>query len=175
MTLEARGRVELDAEAEELSRRYALGDCTSAWLETSYLIRVVTGWIVVVISLVNLIASFVPAEHDAGTWLLSLIALPAGGLIIAVRPRSRLVRLYLFEGGVVRAANAGPGPRLVVLPWADLSKVTPRVDSDGDLVSCVLRGRSGIKLALGRNDGTAAPRAITDAAGRVLAGRPPLA
>ena len=174
MTLEARGRVELDAEADELSRRYPLGDCTSAWLETSYLIRVITGWIIIVISLISLIASLVPSEHDAGTWPLALIALPADGLLIAVRPRSRLVRLYLFEGGVVRVANAGPGPRLVVLPWADLSEVRPRFDSDDDLVSCVLRGRSGIKLTLGRNDGIAAPRAITDAAERVLAGGPPV-
>jgi hypothetical protein len=33
----------LDAEAADLSRQYALGDCVGAWLEASYLVRVLAG------------------------------------------------------------------------------------------------------------------------------------
>jgi hypothetical protein len=167
------GDIELDVEAARLSKQYALGDCTSSWLESSYLLRVVSGWIIVALAVISLVTSLVPSEHEAGLWPLCLIALPAGGLLIAVRPRSRLVRLYLFEGGAARVANAGPGPRLVVLPWADLTTVRPWFDGDGDLTSCVLRGRSGVKLVLGRHDGAVAPQAITDAAQRVLASQPP--
>lgn len=104
---------------------------------------------------------------------LCLITLPFGGLMIGLRPRSRRVRLYLFEGGTARAANAGPGPSLVVLPWADLNKITRRFDNDDDLIRCELRGHSGTKLVLGRYEGTAAPRAIMWAAGQVLAGQSP--
>jgi hypothetical protein len=166
-------RAELYAEAERLSQRYGLGNCTSAWVKRSYLLRVATGWIIVVLALVNLITSLIPAEHNAGTWPLSLIALPAGALLIWPRPRSRRVRLYLFEGGAARAANAGPGPRLVVLPWADLAKVRPSFDDEDLLTSCELRGHSGTKLVLGNYDTYTARLEIMDAAEQVLAGRPP--
>lgn len=172
-TGEAHELVGLDAEAADLSRQYALGDCIGAWMETSYLARVVAGWVVVIISLISMITSLTPADWDPGLVGLGLIALPFGGLMIWLRPRSRGVRLYLFEGGTARASNAWPGPRLVVLPWADLKKVTPRFDSDGDLIGCDLRGHSGTRLVLGKYDGFAAPQAITHAAERVLAGRSP--
>jgi hypothetical protein len=169
----ARDRAELYAEAEALSQQYALGKCTNAWLETSYLARVVFGWIFIVIALINLITSFIPPEHNTGLWPLSLIVLPVGGLMIWIRPRSRRVRQYLFDGGTALAANIGPGPRLVVLPWADLAEVTTSFDDDDLLESCELRGRSGAKLLLGRSnhDGYVARLAITDAAQQVLAGR----
>lgn len=171
----ARDRGELYAEAEGLSQKFALGNCTSAWLETSYLARVVFGWIFVVLALINLITSLIPAEHNAGTWPLSLIVLPVGGLMIGLPPRSRHVRLYLFEGGVARAANVGPGRRLVVLPWADLAKITTRFDDDDLLTSCELLGYSGTKLVLGqdRHDGYMARLAIMRAAQQVLADRSP--
>jgi hypothetical protein len=169
----ARGSVDVNAEAADLSRQYGLGNCTSSWLETSYLTRVVTGWIVVAIALITLITLLLSAHRSTGLAGLGLIALPCGGLLIWLRPRSRRVRLYLFEGGTARVANAGPGPRLAVLPWADLSKVKPSFDVDHDLIRCELRGHSGTKLMLGRHDGTAAPQAIMQAAERVLAGRPP--
>jgi hypothetical protein len=169
----ARDRAGLYAEAEGLSQQYALGNCTSAWVKTSYLLRVVTGWIFVVLALVNLITSLIPAEHNGGTWPLSLIVLPVGALMIWLPPRSRRVRLYLFEGGAARAANVGPGRRVVVLTWADLAKVTPRFDDDDLLTSCELRGHSGTKLMLGSYDTYAARLAILHAAEQVLAGRPP--
>jgi hypothetical protein len=171
----ARDRAELYADAEELSRKFALGNCTSAWLETSYLMRVVFGWIFVVIALINLITSLIPTEHNAGTWPLGLIVLPVGGLMIGLPPRSRHVRLYLFEGGVARAANVGPGRRLVVLPWADLAKITTRFDDDDLLTSCELLGHSGTRLVLGpeRHDGYVARLAIMHATQQVLAGRSP--
>jgi hypothetical protein len=93
--------------------------------------------------------------------------------MIGLPPRSRRVRLYLFEGGAARAANAGPGRRMVVLPWADLDKITPRFDDEGLLTSCELRGHSGTKLVLGRHEGYAARLAIMRAAEQVLAGRSP--
>ncbi len=68
--------------------------------------------------------------------------------MIGLPPRSRRVRLYLFEGGAARATNAGPGRRVVVLPWADLDKITSRFDDDDLLTSCELRGHSGTKLGL---------------------------
>jgi hypothetical protein len=68
---EARERSELDAEALGLSQRYGLGDCTSSWLETSYLVRVITGWIVIVISLIILVAQLSPADYQAGLAQLS--------------------------------------------------------------------------------------------------------
>jgi hypothetical protein len=171
----ARDRAQLYAEAEGLTQKYALGNCISAWLETSYLIRVVCGWIFVVLALINLITSFIPAEHNAGMWPLSLIVLPVGGLMIWLTPRSRRVRLYLFEGGAARVANVGPGRRLDVLPWADLAKVTPIFDDDDLLTSCELRGHSGTKLVLGRHDTYAARLAIMHAAQQTLAGLPPVA
>jgi hypothetical protein len=167
----ARDRAELYDEAERLGQEHALGDCTSAWLETSYLMRVVCGWIFVVLALINLITSLIPAEHNTGTWPLSLIVLPVGGLMIWLTPRSRRVRLYLFEGGAARAANVGPGRRLVVLPWADLAKVTPVFDDDDLLTSCELRGHSGTELVLGRHDTYAARLEIMHAAQQVLADR----
>jgi len=136
-------------------------------------VRVVCGWIFVVLALINLITSFIPAEHNAGMWPLSLIVLPAGGLLIWLTPRSRRVRLYLFEGGAARTANIGPGRRLDVLSWADLGKVTPMFDDDDLLTSCELRGRSGTTLVLGRHDTYAARLAIMYAAQQVLAGRSP--
>jgi hypothetical protein len=169
----ARDSADASAEAADLSRQYGLGNCTSSWLETSYLIRVVTGWTVVAIALITLITSLLPAHRSTGLAGLGLIALLLGGLLIWLRPRSRRVRLYLFESGTARVANAGPGPRLVVLPWADLRKIRPSFDVDHDLIRCELRGHSGTKLMLGRHDGTAAPEAIMQAAERVLAGRPP--
>jgi hypothetical protein len=171
----ARDRAELYAEAEALSQRYALGNCTSAWLETSYLARVVFGWIFIVIALITLITSFIPAEHNTGMRPLGLIVLPVGGLMIWIRPRSRQVRQYLFEGGTALAANVGPGPRLVVLPWADLAKVTTSFDDDDLLDSCELRGHSGTKLLLGgsSHDGYVARLAIMRAVQQALAGRSP--
>ena len=166
---------ELYAEAAGLSRQYALGSCASAWLETSYLQRVVWGWIVAGISLISAITSLTPADWDPGMARLGLVALLFGGLLLVPRPRSRRVRLYLYEGGVARATNTGPGPRLAVLRWADLDKVTPSFDVDNDLTSCALYGRSGIRLVLGtaRHDGVIAPEAILRAAERVLASRSP--
>ena len=169
----ARGSVDVDAEAADLSRRYGLGNCTGSWLETSYLVRVVAGWTVAVIALISLITSLLSAHRSAGLAGLGLIALLPGGLLIWLRPRSRRVRLYLFEGGTARVASAGPGPRLVVLRWADLGTVRPSFDADHDLIRCELRGHSGTRLVLGRHDGTAAPGAIMQAAERVLAGLPP--
>jgi hypothetical protein len=166
----ARDRAELYTEAERLSQKYPLGNCTSSWQETSYLMRVVLGWIFVAIALINLITSLIPAEHNTGMWPLSLIVLPFGGLMIWLTPRSRRVRLYLFEGGAARTANVGPGPRLVVLSWADLAKVTPMFDDDDLLTSCELRGQSGTKLVLGRHDTYAARLAIMYAAQQALAG-----
>jgi hypothetical protein len=101
--------------------------------------------------------------------------LPVGGLMIWIRPRSRHVRQYLFEGGTVLAANVGPGPRLVVLPWADLAKVTTSFDDDDLLSRCELRVHSGTKLLLGRgnHDGYVARLAIMRAAQQVLAGQSP--
>jgi hypothetical protein len=164
-------RAELYAEAEGLSEHYALGTCISAWVKTSYLLRVVTGWIFVVLALVNLITSFIPAEHNAGMWPLSLIVLPVGGLMIWLRPRSRRVRLYLFEGGAARAANVGPGRRLVVLPWTDLARVTPNFDDEDLLTSCELRGYNGTSLVLGNHDTYTARLEIMYAAQQVLGAR----
>ena len=169
----ARDSVDVNAEAADLSWQYGLGNCTSSWLETSYLIRVVCGWIVAVIALITLITSLLPAHRSTGLAGLGLIALMSGGLLIGLRPRARRVRLYLFEGGTARVASAGPGPRLVVLPWAHLRTVMPSFDADHDLIRCELRGHSGTRLMRGRHDGTAAPGAIMQAAERVLAGRPP--
>jgi hypothetical protein len=173
----ARDRAQLYAEAEALSQQYALGNCTNAWLETSYLARVVFGWIFIVIALINLITVFIPAEHNAGTWPLSLIVLPVGGLMIWIRPRSRHVRQYLFEGGTALAANVGPGRRPIVLPWADLAKVITSFDDDDLLSSCELRGYSGNTLVLGRgnHDGYVARLAIMHAAQQVLGSRSPQA
>jgi hypothetical protein len=169
----ASDRALLYAEAAGLSQRYALGDCTNAWLETSFLVRVAAGWIIIGISLISLVTSLIPAEHQPGLWPLCLIALPFGALLAGIPPRSRRVRLYLFEGGAARAANTGLWPRQVALPWADLDKVMPTYDVDNDLVSCELRGRSGTRLVLGRHDGYAPPLAIMHAAQGVLASRSP--
>lgn len=167
----ARSRAELDAEGLGLSQRYALGDCTSSWLETSYLVRVITGWIIIGISLITLIAQLSPADYQAGLAPLDLIALPLGALLIWIRPRSRRVRMYLFEGGVARVANTSPGRRLVVLPWADLENVTAKFDADDLLDRCELRGRSGTKLVLDKYEAYAASLAIKSAAEAVLANR----
>jgi hypothetical protein len=134
---------------------------------------VITGWIVVAVALISAITALLSAHRNVGLAGLGLIALLLGGLLIRPRPRSRRVRLYLFEGGTARVANAGPGRRLIVLPWADLAKVKPSFDVDHDLVRCELRGHSGTTLMLGRHDGTAAPQAIMLAAEQALAGRPP--
>ena len=84
------------------------------------------------------------------------------------------MRLYLFDGGIVRVSNLGR--RLVVLPWADLDTLSVRVVSgyDGDYVlGCVLRSRSGATLTLGRKgDPFYGKEAITAAAEREIA-RPP--
>ena len=93
--------------------------------------------------------------------------------MIGLPPRSRRVRLYLFEGGAARATNAGPGRRVVVLPWADLDKITSRFDDDDLLTSCELRGHSGTTLVLGRHERYPARLAIMRAAEQVLAGRSP--
>jgi hypothetical protein len=169
----ARAQAELDAEALGLSQQYALGDCTSSWLETSYLLRVTTGWIIIGISVVSLITALVPSEHEASLIPLILIAIPLGALLIWIRPRSRRVRTYLFEGGVARVANIGPGRRLVVLPWPDLENVTAKFDVDDILDRCELRGRSGTKLVLDKYEGYAPRLAIRSAADAVLASRSP--
>jgi len=168
-----RSRAELDAEALGLSQQYALGDCTSSWLETSYLVRVITGWIIIGISLTALIAQLSPAYYQAGIAPLALIEIPFGVLLIWIRPRSRRVRTYLFEGGVARVANTGPGRRLIVLPWADLENVTAKFDVDDILDRCELRGRSGTKLVLDKYEGYAPRLAIRSAADAVLASRSP--
>ena len=49
MASSARRQAELDAEAR-LSAKYGLGDCTGSWAETSYLGRVIFGWILLAIS-----------------------------------------------------------------------------------------------------------------------------
>lgn len=98
----ARDSVDVNAEAADLSRQYGLGNCASSWLETSYLTRVVTGWMMVAIALITLITSLLPAHRSTGLAGLGLIALLFGGLLIWLRPRSRRVRLYLFEGGTAR-------------------------------------------------------------------------
>ncbi|HUN32624.1 MAG TPA: hypothetical protein VMU95_11470 [Trebonia sp.] len=164
---------DLNAEAERLGREHALGKCTKAWLGTGFLLRCVFGGIVLGCALISLIASLLPADRNLGLVVLALIALPIGALLLVIPPRSRRLRLYLFEGGAVRASNVGPGPRLVVLPWADLVKITPRFDGDGDLTSCVLRGRSGTRLTLGRPEDMSARDAILQAAQQALAAQSP--
>jgi hypothetical protein len=170
-TENARDRAELDAEALGLSQQYVLGDCTGSWLKTSYLVRVIFGWIIIVISLITLIDQLSPADYQAGLAQLALIAIPVGALLIWIRPRSRRVRVYLFEGGVARVANTGPGRRLVVLPWSELDRVTAKVDVDDLLDRCELRGRSGTKLVLEKYDAYPARLAIKSAAEAVLADR----
>jgi hypothetical protein len=99
--------------------------------------------------------------------------LAAGVLMAAIPPRARRARVFLFDGGIVRVSNLGR--RLVVLPWADLDTLSVRVVSgyDEDYVAgCVLRGRSGATLTLGRKGDTFyGKEAIIAAAEREIASR----
>ena len=158
-----------DAGALQLGEQFGLGECTGSWTETSYLVRVVLGWVFVFVAVIGGIAQLRTAHDRAGVVTEAVIALAVGTLMAAIPPRQRRVRLFLFEGGVVRACNLGQ--RLVVLPWADLDTLTVRVDDEGDVSNCVLRGRSGTRLALGKYDGPPARQAIRDAAEQVLASR----
>jgi hypothetical protein len=103
-----------------------------------------------------------------------LFVLAVAVLAVAIPRRVRRTGVFLFEGGMVRESNPGPRPLLVVLPWADLAKVTTSLDDDDLLSSCELRG-SGTKLLLGRSnhDGYLARLAIMRAAQQVLAGQSP--
>jgi hypothetical protein len=81
--------------------------------------------------------------------------------------------VYLFEGGVARTVNVGPGRRLIVLPWTDLDRVITNFDDEDLLTTCELRGRSGTRLLLGRSnhDGYEARVAVMHAARQVLGAR----
>jgi hypothetical protein len=118
-TRNARKKAEMDAEAARLSVQYGLGDCTGSWDLSGFLTRVVLGWFLIVLVALAGISSLEPmptSEQMTGAAPEILVFLAVGLLLAAIPPRSRRVRLFLFDGGIARVSNLGR--RLVVLPWA---------------------------------------------------------
>jgi len=171
----ARERAGLDAEAERLVARFGLGECWGSWNETRWLARVAVGWFLLVLTALAGIGEL-EATHGqvhvmaGGTAILAFVAVLV--LCVAIPPRTRRIRLFLFESGVVRASNVGR--RVTVLPWDDLETVTLTTTAGYDDVyvsGCVLRGRSGARIELDGRDTLPGRRQVLAAAESQVAAR----
>jgi len=175
MATSTRRQAGLDAEAERLSARFSLGAGRGSWVETGALTRVAIGrLLLVLLVLAGLGALLSPAGRAvvmAGGTEVVVFAVVAAACV-AIPPRSRRTRLFLFESGVVRASNVGR--RLIVLPWDDLETVTLATTAGYDEVyvsGCVLRGRSGTRMELGRRESLAGRHRVQAAAQAQIAAR----
>jgi len=175
MARSIRRQAELDEEAERLGARLRLGECRESWVETGTLTRIAIGRFLLVLVVLGGIGALVsPVSRAAvmggGTEFLAFLGFAV--LCVAIPPRSRRARLFLFDCGVVRSSNTGR--RLVVLPWEDLETVTLATTAGYDEVyisGCVLRGRSGTRMELGRRDSLPGRHRIQAAAQAQIAAR----
>ena len=174
-----RQKAELGADARRLSAQYGLGECTEAWRVPRLSFRMVLGWIALVclafVGIVRLASAH--GQHLVTRGAAEYVVALAVAVLAAVIPRRvRRTRVFLFEGGLVQESNPGPRPRLVVLPWADLDTMRLEVklgksEGQDNVDACVLGGRTGPSLTVGREAGTRTREAVSAAAERVLAGR----